>query len=115
MVPCRATHLPTYHHIARPTSSCKANLFCFAVFADKHKGTLYNNLTGLFPFQSLEGNVCFLMVYHFKTNAILALPIKGFSKKIIFAAYKEQYEMLESKGQVIRLNVMDNQASQTIK
>jgi hypothetical protein len=54
-------------------------------------------------------------VYHYKTNAILALPISGFSNKIIFAAYRQQYEMLESKGQVIRLNVMDNQASQTIK
>jgi hypothetical protein len=47
----------------------EANLFCFAPFADKHSGTLYNNLTGLFPFQSLEGYVCFLMVYHY--NAIL--------------------------------------------
>ncbi len=54
-------------------------------------------------------------MYHYKTNAILALPISGFSNKIIFAAYRQQYEMLESKGQVIRLNVMDNQASQTIK
>jgi hypothetical protein len=78
-------------------------------------GTLYNNLTGLFPFQSLEGNICFLVVYHFKTNAILALLINGFSNKIIFATYKQQYEMLESKGHVIRLNIMDNQASQTIK
>jgi hypothetical protein len=77
---------------------CEANLFCFAAFADKHIGTLYNNLTGSFPFQSLEGNICFLMVYHYKTNAILALPISGFSDKIIFATYKQQYEMLESRG-----------------
>jgi hypothetical protein len=54
-------------------------------------------------------------VYHYKTNAILALPISGFSDKIIFAAYKQQYEMFKSRGHVIRLNVMDNQASQTIK
>jgi hypothetical protein len=55
------------------------------------------------------------MVYHYETNVILALPISGFSNKIIFGAYKQQYKMLESKGHVIRLNVMDNQASQTIK
>jgi hypothetical protein len=60
----------------------EATLFCFATFADKHTGALYNNLTGLFPFQSLKGNVCFLVVYHYKTNPILALPINGFSKKI---------------------------------
>jgi hypothetical protein len=61
-----------------------ANLFCFAAFADKHTGTLYNNLTRTFPFMSLEGNVCFLVVYHCKSNAILALPISGFSSNIIF-------------------------------
>jgi hypothetical protein len=47
---------------------------------------------------SLEGNVCFLVIYHYKTNAILALPIKGFSNEIIFAAYQQQYNMLEAKG-----------------
>ncbi len=96
-------------------SPCKANLFCFAAFADKHNGMLYNDLTGLFPFQSLEGNICFLVVYHYKMDAILALSISGFSNKIIFVAYKQQYEMLKSKGHVIRLNVIDNQASQTTK
>jgi hypothetical protein len=92
-----------------------ANLYCFAAFADKHTGTIYNDLTGTFPFMSLEGNVCFLVVYHYETNAILALPISGFSDDIIFRAYKEIYEMIESKGFVIRFNVMDNQASKVIK
>jgi hypothetical protein len=50
--------------IANDDSPTDANLFCFAAFADKHTGTVYNDLTGLFPFLSLEGNICFLMVYH---------------------------------------------------
>ncbi len=54
-------------------------------------------------------------MYHYEKNAILALPISGFSNKIIFAAYKQQYEMLKSKGHMIRLIVMDNQAINTIK
>jgi hypothetical protein len=64
---------------------------------------------------SLEGNVCFLLFYHYKTNASLALPIKGFSNEIILAAYQQQYNMLEAKGYKIRLNVMDNQATKIIK
>jgi hypothetical protein len=64
---------------------------------------------------SLEGNVCFLVVYHYEFNAILALPILGFSDDIIFQAYKQIYEMIKSKGFVIRFNVMDNQASKVIK
>jgi hypothetical protein len=34
-----------------------SNLFCFAAFADKQTGTMYNNLTVLFPYMSLKGNV----------------------------------------------------------
>jgi hypothetical protein len=63
----------------------------------------------------LKGNVCFLVVYHYESNAILALPISAFSDDIIFAAYTEQYELLESKGFEIKLNVIDNQSSKIIK
>jgi hypothetical protein len=92
-----------------------ANLYSFTAFADIHTGTIYNDLTGTFPFMSLQGNVCFLVVYPYKSNAILALPIAGFSDNVIFRAYKEIYEMIEAKGFVIRFNVMDNQASKVIK
>jgi hypothetical protein len=70
-------------------SPMNANLFCFAAFSDKHTGIIYHNLTGAFPFMSLEGNVCFLLVYHYETNAILVLPISGFSDDVIMAAYKQ--------------------------
>ncbi len=78
-------------------------------------GTLYNDLTGAFPFILLEGNVCFLIVYHYESNVILVLPILVFSDGIIFAAYKQQYKLLESKGFVIKFNLMDNQASNVMK
>jgi hypothetical protein len=51
------------------------NLLCIAAFADKQTGTLYNDLTGTFPFLLLEGNLCFCIVYHYESNSILALPI----------------------------------------
>ena len=91
------------------------NIFCFAAFADKQTGVMYNDLTGAFPYMSLEGNVCYLIVYHYESNAILALPISGFNDNTVFAAYKTQFEFLESKGFKIRLNVMDNQCTQQIK
>jgi hypothetical protein len=47
---------------ANDGSTRGANLFCFGAFADKQMGTLCNNLTGIFPFISLEGNHCFLIV-----------------------------------------------------
>ncbi len=79
----------------------KANHSCFTAFVDKHTGTLYNNLTCAFPFMSVEGNVCFLFVYHHESNAILALPISGFSNEVIFKAYQQVYKMIESNWFVI--------------
>jgi hypothetical protein len=39
-----------------------ANVFCFGAFAEKHSGVVYNNLTGAFPFMSLDGCVFFCTV-----------------------------------------------------
>jgi hypothetical protein len=68
-----------------------ANVFIFAAFADKMTGILYPNLTGTFPFMPLEGNVCFLVVYHYESNAILLLPVANFANNTILAAYQEQF------------------------
>ncbi len=84
--------------IVKDDDSSVGNIFCFGTFADKRTGILYNNLIGLFPYMSLEGNVCFLIVYHYEFNTILALLISGFDDNTIFAAYKTQFEFLESKG-----------------
>ncbi len=97
--------------IAEDDNSSVGNIFCFAAFADKHTGILYNDLTGSFPYMSLEGNVCYLIVYHYESNAILGLPISSFDDNTVFAAYKTQFEFLESKGYKIKLNVMDNQCT----
>ena len=91
------------------------NIFCFGAFADKQTGVMYNDLTGSFPFMSLAGNVCFFVVYHYKSNAILGLPIPNMEDATIFAAYKQQFEFLKSKGFTIKVNIMDNQASKQIK
>jgi hypothetical protein len=65
----------------------KGHMFCFGAFADNHMDTLHKNLTELFPFMSLDGNVCYLIVYHYETNAILALPIAHLEDTIIFEGY----------------------------
>jgi hypothetical protein len=101
--------------IVEDDDSSVGNIFCFAAFADKRTGVLYNDLTGSFPYMSLEGNVCYLVVYHYESNAILGLPISGFDDNTVFAAYKTQFEFLESKGYKIKLNVMDNQCTKQIK
>jgi hypothetical protein len=64
---------------------------------------------------SLDGNVCFFVMYHYKTNAIFATPIPGLDSENILNAYKKNFEYLVSKGYTPKINVMDNQATKAIK
>jgi len=88
-----------------------ANVFCFGAFANKVSGVMYYDLTGNFPFMSIDGSVC----YHYKTNAILVKPIANVDDCSIFAAYKEIFETLEERVYKPKMNVMDNQATKYIK
>jgi hypothetical protein len=101
--------------ICNNTDESIANIFCFRVFADQHSGIIYNDLTQNFPFMSYNGSVCYLLVYHYKLNAILALPISGLDDKTIFDAYKIAFDELAAKGFKPKLNIMDNQATKNIK
>jgi hypothetical protein len=92
-----------------------ANLFVFGAFADKNNGIVYHDLTGSFPFMSLDGSICFFILYHYESNSILATPIAGLDDKSIFEAYKMRFRELEAKGFKPKLNVMDNQATKHIK
>ena len=76
---------------------------------------MYNDMTGNFPFVSLDGSVCYLIIYHYESNSILATPITSLTDTIIFEAYKQQFEKLEAKGFKVKMNVMDNQATKHIK
>jgi hypothetical protein len=92
-----------------------ANVFCFGPFINKNTGVIYNDCTGNFPFMSHDGNICFFMMYHYETNAILATPIPGLDSESILDAYKKNFEFLVSKGYTPKINVMDNQATKAIK
>ncbi len=47
---------------------------------------------------SLDGNVCFFVMYHYKTNAIFATPIPCLDSGSILKAYKKNFEYLKDKG-----------------
>jgi hypothetical protein len=64
---------------------------------------------------SLDGSVCFFVLYHYKSNSIMADPIKGLDDNTIFKAYKMQLDELTKQGFKPKLNVIDNQATKYIK
>jgi hypothetical protein len=101
--------------IADDGDESMANIFCFGAFTNKNSGIIYHDLTGSFPFMSFNSSICFFVLYHFESNAILATPIAGLDDVRIFNAYKKYFEDLTAKGFKPKLNVMDNQATRHIK
>jgi hypothetical protein len=98
-----------------PDNELIACAFCFGAFADKISGVVYNDLTGNIPFMSIDGSICFFVLYHYKTKAILVKPIGNLNDCSMFDAYKEKFESLKAKGYKPKMNVMDNQATKYIK
>ncbi len=64
---------------------------------------------------SLDGSVCFFVLYHYESNCILSAPIVGLDNVSIFNAYKTQFEELAAKVFTPKLNMMDNQVTKHIK
>ena len=98
-----------------PQADGHNHIFCFAALTDKYANTVYLDLTGKFPYMSLDGNQAILVVYDYTTNAILVEPVKNFESSTICAAYEKVFTYLESKGFKPQFNVLDNQASSAIK
>jgi hypothetical protein len=71
-----------------------ANVFAFGAFSNKNSGIVYHDITGSFPFMSLDGSVCFFILYHYKSNSILAIPLEGLDNVSIFNAYKAHFNNL---------------------
>jgi hypothetical protein len=92
-----------------------ANMFHFGALVDKNSGIVYHHLMGSFPFMLYDGSVCFFILYHYKSNSILATPIVGLDNVSIYNVYKKQFELLTSKGFKPKLIIMDNQATKHIK
>ncbi len=91
-----------------------ANIFCSVVFANKNSGVVYSDLTRNFLFMPFDRNVCFIVVYHYESNAIMATPIAGLDNMTIFKANKALFQDLMEKRFKQKLNVIDNQAMKYI-
>jgi hypothetical protein len=92
-----------------------ANDFCVEAFADKYNGIVNHDLTVSFPFMPYKESIWFFILYHYESNSILTMPIAGLDDVTTFNAYKQQFELLTSKGFKPKLNVVDNQATKYIK
>ncbi len=105
---------PCFNIIDNNNDHSITNVFCFWAFANKITGIIYNDCTDEFPYMLLDGNVCFLIMYHEKTNAIFATPIPCLHSLSILGTNRKIFEYLIKKGYKPILNVMGSQVTKVI-
>ena len=91
------------------------NVFCYASLADTVTGTIYTDLPGRFPVQSVRNMQYIFMYYVYEANSILVKPMKSRTDESYVEAYKEMYEELEANGFKPTLNGTDNERSKAIQ
>jgi hypothetical protein len=82
---------------------------------DAQNGVIYTDPTGAFPVTSQAGHKYLLVLYDFDLNAILAEPMKARSDNEALRAYEALYNTITARGCKPSLNILDNEASRTIK
>ena len=78
-------------------------------------GTVYTDLTGRFPINSMEGMTAVFIMYDWTTNTILAKPIKDAKAETIVEAFKTNIEYMTKRGFKPIFNIIDNVATNAIK
>ena len=64
-------------------------LFMTMGIINKKEGTIYADLTGIFPITSMNGMQAIFITYDWTKNAILATPIKHAKSETIVECFKQ--------------------------
>ena len=81
----------------------------------EHVIRLYTDNTGRFPVRSRRGNQYSMVAYHCDSNLILTAPFKSRSNKHLMLAYNDIMQRLKTRGMLVDLQIMDNEASAEYK
>ena len=108
-----ALGLETY--LFPPIEETTILVFAAIDLSNPETGKLFTDLTGLFPFTRYWGMQYMLIVYAYDDNAIFVEPIKLRIDLNILRACDVLYDTLETAGHVPKLNIMENEASISLK
>jgi hypothetical protein len=87
--------------------------FIYAATIDA--GQIYTDQTGLFPVVSSKGNKYIMILYDYKSNAILAKPIKDRTDPELLKAFQVMEQEIMVRGLKRKLLKLDNETSKLLK
>ena len=104
--------------MAPPEHCCTAienDMYCFVITRGEDNNTIYSNLTGQFTVESFSGMNYILVVYVYKLNASLMVPIKSRKDEDMVADFTLIYQELQTYGHKPALQILDNEYSRAVK
>ena len=75
---------------------------------------IYSDQTGNFPVQSYHVEKHTMVIYEYRSNAIIIKPLKINSDESILEAFNEVSKYLTSKNLHPKLHIMDNRCSKAV-
>jgi hypothetical protein len=91
------------------------DMFCFAVLADAHTGTMYTDLISAFPVRSFKNMQYIFIAYVYDLNAIVVRPMPSRTDAAFITAFTDVFDTLCMQNYQLHLNVMDNECSKAVK
>jgi hypothetical protein len=91
------------------------DMFCFVSLADATSGTMYTDITGAFPVQSIKNMQYIFVAYIYDLNAIIIRPIPNCTDASFIATFTEVFHILQAQQYQPVLNIMDNKCSKAVE
>jgi hypothetical protein len=70
------------------------DMFCFAALTNATTGTMYTDLTGVFPVRSFKNMQFLFVVYIYDLNAIIVHPMPSRTNASFIATFTEGFNIL---------------------
>ncbi len=91
------------------------DIFCFAALADATTGTMYMDLTGIFPVRLFKNMSYIFVAYIYDLNTIIVRPMALHTDASFIAAFTKIFAILRAWNYQPALNAMDNKCSKAVE
>ena len=91
------------------------NMFCFVALANATAGTMYTDITGVFPVSSFKNMQYIFAAYIYDLNPIIIRPMPNHTNASVIAAFTEVFHILQAQQYLPVLNVMDHECSKAVE
>jgi hypothetical protein len=90
-------------------------MFCFAALADATAGTMYTDITRVFPVRSFKNMQYIFVAYIYDLNAIIIHPMPNRAGASFITAFMEVFNILQAGQYQPVLNIMYNECSKAVE